>query len=154
MSIAKTIEDYLRQNAVAYVVVDHSRSLTTQQTAAVAHIPAEQIAKAVILSDEDGYVMAVIPGDRHVEVKSLSRKLGRRLQLADEMRMTSVFKDCQPGAIPPIGPAYNIETVVDESLVGRQKLCFVGGDHDRLICVDGDDFVRLLEPVDYGRFSH
>lgn len=154
MAIAKTIEEYLRQNAVAYTVVDHLRSMTTQHTATVAHMPADQIAKAVILSDEDGYLMAVIPGDRHVEVKSISKKLGRRLHLADEMRMTSMFKDCQPGAIPPIGPAYNMETIVDESLVGRQKLCFVAGDHDRLLCVDGDDFVRLLEPADYGRISH
>lgn len=154
MSIARTIENYLRENAVAYTVVEHSRSMSTRQTAERAHMPPEQIAKAVILSDEDGYLMAVIPGDRHVELNALSKKLGRRLQLADETRITSAFRDCQPGAIPPIGPAYNVETIVDESLVGRQKVCFVGGDHDRLICVDGDDFVRLVQPAEYGHFSH
>lgn len=154
MSIARTIENYLRENAVAYTVIEHSRSMSTRQTAEAAHMPAEQIAKAVILFDENGYLMAVIPGDCHVELDKLSRRLGRRLHLADETRITSVFQDCQPGAIPPLGPAYNIETIVDESLVGRPKVCFVGGDHDRLICVDGGDFVRLLQPAAYGHFSH
>ena len=47
-----------------------------------------------------------------------------------------------------------METVVDESLVGRKEIWFVAGDHYRLIRVDGDDFVRLLARAQFGRFSH
>jgi prolyl-tRNA editing enzyme YbaK/EbsC (Cys-tRNA(Pro) deacylase) len=43
---------------------------------------------------------------------------------------------------------------VDESLVGRNKVWFVAGDHYRLIAVDGDDFVRMLGRAQFGRFSH
>lgn len=154
MTIARTVESYLKDNVVSYAVVEHPRSISSRQTAEAAHVPLRHIAKGVVLADEDGYLMAVIPGDRHVELNTLCKKLGRRLKLVDDTSMAPMFKDCEPGVIPPMGPAYNIETIVDESLIGRKSVCFSGCDHDRLICVDGRDFVRLLRPADYGRFSH
>ncbi len=154
MSIANTVANYLKQNMVAYTVIDHPRSMSSRETAVAAHMPPDDIAKAVVLSDRKGYLMVVIPGDRHVELGKLVHKLGRPLRLADEERVAPVFKDCELGAIPPIGPAYNMDTMVDESLVGKKRVCFVSGDHGRLICVDGEDFLHLLRQARYGQFSH
>lgn len=154
MTIAKTVENYLQQSGVKYEVVEHPHSISSKETAHTAHLPPEQIAKAVLLWDERGYVMAVVPADRYVELHKLSQKLGRDLELLDESRIAPVFKDCETGAVPPIGPAYDVETVVDESLVGHGRIYFVAGDHDRLIGVDGEDFLHLLRQARYGRFSH
>lgn len=154
MTIAKTVENYLRQNDVAYSILEHPPTISSKQTAEAVHLAPGQVAKAVVLWDERGYVMAVVPGDRYVDVHKLSKKLGRHLELLDESRIGSVFKDCEAGAIPPIGPAYNMETIIDESLVGQEEIYFVGGDHDRLIGVDGEDFLHLLRQARYGRFSH
>lgn len=154
MTVAKTIESFLQQHAVHYTVLEHPRSLSSRETVGATHLAPADIAKAVILGDDKGYVMAVIPSDRYVELHQLSEKLGRKLDLISESRLAPVFKDCEPGAIPPIGPAYNMETIVDESLVGRKKVWFVAGDHYRLFAVDGDDFVRLLGQAQFSRFSH
>ncbi|MFL6647270.1 MAG: YbaK/EbsC family protein, partial [Sulfurifustaceae bacterium] len=94
------------------------------------------------------------PADHHVEMRTLCEKLGRRLDLVAESRLPPIFKDCELGAIPPIGPAYNIETIVDASLVGRKKIWFVAGDHYRLLGVDGKDFVRMLASAQFSQFSH
>lgn len=154
MAIAKTVEKYLQENGVRYTIAEHPHSISSTRTAEAAHVPPQQMAKAVVLWDRKGYVMAVLPGDRHVELHKLSDTLGRQLQLLDESRLAPVFKDCELGAIPPIGPAYNMDTIVDDDLVGQEHIWFVGGDHDRLIGVSGGDFLHLLRQARYGRFTH
>lgn len=154
MAIAKTVERYLREHGTAYAVVPHAPSMSSKETAAAAHVRPEQIAKAVVLADDRGFLMAVLPGDRHVQLHRLSDRLRRRFALVNEQRIAPIFKDCDLGAIPPLGPAYGMQTIVDDSLVGRKLVFFVAGDHDELIQVDGDAFVHLLSSAQHGQFSH
>ena len=154
MAIANTILSYLNEREIPYSVVPHPRTLSTRQTADAAHIPPERVAKAVVLADRRGYLMAVIPGDRPVSIENLAPRLGGQLALALENRIAPVFKDCDLGAIPPIGPAYGMETVLDDSLVGQPEIYFEAGDHEELIRIDGDRFVSLLREARHGQFSH
>jgi Ala-tRNA(Pro) deacylase len=154
MSVAKTVMSYLQSHQIPYAVVPHRRTLSSRESAEAAHVSARCLAKAVVFWDRQGYLMAVVPGDRHVGVDSLSDKLGRQLELADESRLAPVFKDCELGAIPPLGPAYGMETIVDDSLVGLEEVYFEAGDHLELICVEGEQFLRILNPAWHGRFSH
>lgn len=154
MAVAYTVIDYLQKNGIAYSVVAHSHTYSSKQTANTAHVPAERLAKAVVLTDPKGYLMVVVPSNRYVEVRTLSKKLGRELALAEEVRIAPVFTDCELGAIPPIGPAYGMETVVDDSLVGQPEIYFEAGDHEELVRVRGEEFLRLLREAQHGQFSH
>lgn len=154
MPIAKTVTDYLQKHRVPYSVVPHVRTYSSKDSAQRAHVRPERLAKAVVLIGRGGYVMVVVPGDRHVEVHALSHKLGRELALVPETSLAPLFKDCAPGAIPPIGPAYGMETIVDDSLVGQPEVYFEAGDHEELIRVDGEQFLRLLSEARHGQFSH
>jgi Ala-tRNA(Pro) deacylase len=154
MTIAHTVKEFLEQSGVEYAVVPHPHSESSRQTAQVAHVPTDQLAKAVVLMDEVGYLMAVLPGDRHVGVETLSKKLGRKLELAAESRLVPVFKDCDPGAIPPLGPAYGMQTVLDDRLVGLPHIYFEAGDHEDLVRVDGEQFIRLMKEAQHGQFSY
>jgi Ala-tRNA(Pro) deacylase len=89
-----------------------------------------------------------------VGVETLSRRLGRELQLVDENRIAPIFKDCDVGAIPPLGPAYGMETVVDDRLVGQREVYFEAGDHEDLVCVSGEQFLALLKEAQHAAFSH
>lgn len=154
MSVARTVESFLHERAVRYTVLEHPRSLSSKETSSITHLPPDDIAKAVVLGDEKGCLMAVIPADHHVDVHMLCEKLGRRLDLVAEPRLLRMFKDCELGAIPPLGPAYHMDTIVDASLVGRKKVWFVAGDHYRMLGVDGEDFVRMLGSARFSQFSH
>jgi Ala-tRNA(Pro) deacylase len=154
MAIAGTVMSILRRHGVPYAVVPHPHTNTSRETAQRAHVPSDRLAKAVVLSDGDSYVMAVIPADRHLSLHTLSGKLHRNLALVPESRFTTVFKDCDPGAIPPFGSAYGMPTVVDDSLVGLPEVYFEAGDHEELVRVDGEAFLRLLAEAEHGRFSH
>ena len=154
MAIARTVTHYLQSNRVRYSVVPHPHTHTSRETAESLVVSAEQLAKAVVLSDAHGYLMAVIPSNRHVSMPRLSELLGRRLELAPEGRIAPVFKDCEVGAIPPIGPAYGMETIVDDSLVGEPVIYFEAGDHEEVIRVDGETFLSLLRAARHGQFAH
>lgn len=152
--IAKTVVDCLQRGHVSYDIIAHPRTSTARDAAQSVHVPVERVAKAVLLRDGRGYVMAVVPACRYVSVKTLGRKLRRRLSLAREDGLQPIFNDCDLGAIPPLGPAYGVQTAVDDSLVGQPEVYFEGGDHEELIRVSGEQFLTLLREAWYGRFSH
>ena len=144
MSIATSVERRLNQMGVKYDVIWHHHTSSSTYTAQAAHVPGEQLAKCVMLEDDRGYVMAVLPAARKVDLGALHRRLGRELGLATEREFARLFADCEPGAIPPLGDAYGIDTIVDGSLVGKQDIYFESGDHCALVHVSGADFLRLM----------
>ena len=81
-------------------------------------------------------------------------ELNRELELVEEDEFAKLFPDCEPGAIPPLGPAYNIETFLDEALKSLANIYFESGDHEHLIHTSGEDFKKLLSGVRHGHFSH
>lgn len=154
MPLAKTVMSCLQSHQVPYEVIPHPYRETTREAAESARVPLGQLAKAVVLADRRGYVMAVLPGDRHVSFEDLRKRLGRRLNLAAETRFQQVFRDCESGAIPPLGPAYGLETIIDDSLVGLPEVYFEAGDHRELIRVSGDRFLALMPEAKHGQFAH
>ena len=154
MAVARTITDFLQRQRAHYAVVPHPHTETSRATAHTVRVAADQLAKAVVLIDERGYVMAVVPSSRHVSTNRLSELLGRRLELATESRIAPVLRDCDPGAIPPLGPAYGMDTIVDDSLVGQPVIYFEAGDHEQVIQVDGEVFLSLLKEARHGQFTH
>ena len=130
---------------------DHSRS--SAETARNAHVPPGQLAKSVILQDDAGCVMAVLPADKQLMVGEFSRLLGRyKLRLADEARIAQLFDDCEPGAIPPVGMAWGIQTIVDEELESNEVVYMEGGDHKRLLRLSHDQFHELMRAQPHGSF--
>lgn len=153
MSIAHTLHDYMMQQGVRYEVTTHPHTLTSMETAAAAHVPGDELAKAVILEDDDGYVMAVVPATHHVKLGKLRGQLGRNLRLALERDFSAVFSDCEAGAIPPLGMAYGMPTLVDDSLAEQPDVYLEAGDHEGLIHLERSAFQNLLATAQHGRFS-
>ena len=153
MSIAHTLHDYMVLQGVRYEVMTHPHTATSMETAAAAHVPGDELAKAVILEDDDGYVMAVVPATHHVRLGKLRGQLGRNLRLALERDFSAVFSDCEAGAIPPLGMAYGMPTLVDDSLSEQPDVYLEAGDHEGLIHLNGSAFQGLLATAQHGRFS-
>ena len=144
MSVASRIRKYMSARGVSWDPVPHDPSATTVDAAHAALLSESRVAKAVVLEDEAGYVLAVIGANHSLDVSALSDALGRRLQLAAEPELDALFDDCEPGAVPAIGPAYGIPTVWDDSLGERRDVYFEGGDHRTLVHLSGSDFGKLM----------
>ena len=155
MAIASTVSNYLAEHDVAYDVLAHPHTATSGESAQAAHVPGTRLAKSVVLEDEQGYLMVVLPSNRQIDLGELHRQLNRNLGLATEGELGSLFVDCEIGALPAMGPAYGMETVVDDTLAEQSDIYFEAGDHEQLIHVSAETFQTLLgERARHGRFSH
>nr|MDJ0881513.1 YbaK/EbsC family protein [Gammaproteobacteria bacterium] len=118
-----------------------------------AHIPAEKMVKAVILGDDDGYVMALVSGDHHVKIHNVNKKLHRNLALVKEDELHDLFADCETGAIPPLGEAYNIPVVIDDDLEHLEDVFIEAGTHSDLLHLSGEDFRKLMKEAKHAQIS-
>ncbi|HEX5632199.1 MAG TPA: YbaK/EbsC family protein [Gemmatimonadales bacterium] len=154
MALAPLVEDYLNRHDAKYDVVAHPRSTHSKETAELADIPGERLVKSVVLRDEDDAVLlAVLPSTLSVHIGHLSEQTHRRLRLADEDDLQGVFPDCSPGAIPPLGPAYGVRTILDDSLDAHADLWFEAGDHEHLVHMSCGQFMALVGPAQKVHFG-
>ncbi|MHA1598640.1 MAG: YbaK/EbsC family protein, partial [Alphaproteobacteria bacterium] len=101
-----------------------------------------------------GYVMAVLPSSHMIDLFKISQTFDRNFDFASESELEALFDDCDPGAVPPIGGAYGMQVMWDDSLQGKSDIYFEGGDHRTVVHVSGDDFSRLMATAEHARFSH
>lgn len=145
MTISTTAKSFLDDQHVSYSVLNHEPSHCSQETAEFMHISGEKLAKSVVLEDEEGYVMAVLPATHRLDENAIKTVTHRNLHLANEIELADLFHDCQLGAIPAVGQAFGIETIVDTALFEQGDIYFEGGDHENVIHLRGDDFEKLMQ---------
>ena len=154
MAIATNLRTFLDANHLDYETVRHERTQSAGQSAAAAHVPGDKVAKAVVLKDEAGYLLAVLPSTHRVHLGRLHRTLDRRLGLATEGEAAGIFPDCAIGAIPAAGLLYDVDTMVDDALLQQTDVYFEAGDHQQLIHMNRREFGRLLGDATHSRFSY
>lgn len=154
MAIAESVKSFLQQKSVAYELVSHPHTGSSHETAEASHVNEDHIAKAVMVKDADGYAMVVVPASNYVEMKHVRKELDRPLELVEEDEFAKLFPDCEAGAVPPLGPAYQIETFLDEALTTLANVYFESGDHEHLVHISGNDFKALFSGVRHGHYSH
>jgi Ala-tRNA(Pro) deacylase len=153
MTIAATVQRYLRDCGIDYEVVEHVRTLSSSRTAQAGHVSGDRLAKAVVLKSEGGFTMAVLPASRHLRLGEIQDYLERPVGLATEREVEQLFGDCELGAIPPMGKPYGMAMIVDDSLAEQPDVYFEAGDHMSLIHVNAMAFQRLMAEARHGRFS-
>jgi Ala-tRNA(Pro) deacylase len=145
MTIAATLEKYLDGKGVDYEVLTHRHTEDSLHTAEAAHVTGDKLAKAIVLKDEDGYLVAVIPATFKLKMGLVHQFTGRNhLAVAEEHALERLFKDCEFGAVPAVAAAYGLEAVWDETLAYAETVYFEGGDHASLFKISGSDFKKLM----------
>lgn len=154
MAIAMTLKDYLDDLGIDYDVSTHSHTATNTQTARAAGISDEQLAKSVMLEDDNGhYMLAVIPSNRRVDLGALDERYKSHVNLAPAEMLSELFDDCEPGAIPVTGDAYGYDVIWDDKLAECKDVYFEAGDHMHLIHTTGDNFQQLMGNADHCGFT-
>jgi len=82
------------------------------RSAEACRVSGDCAAKAVVLRDEYGYVLAILPASHHIRLEDLRMQLGLDVDLAAEYEIEELFDDCAPGAVPPVGECYALEGVI------------------------------------------
>jgi Ala-tRNA(Pro) deacylase len=146
MSISTRLKSFLEENQIRYSVMTHTATYTAQGAAATMQISGKELAKTVVLWAGEELILAVLPAPNHVRLDTLAAELGKPVRLATEQEFSSLFADCELGAMPPLGSLYNLPVFVDESLAADEAIVFNAGTHRDAIRMRYDDFVRLTKP--------
>ncbi|HEX3019072.1 MAG TPA: YbaK/EbsC family protein [Chitinispirillaceae bacterium] len=145
--MVKRLKEFLDQHSIKYQIITHSVAYTSQEIAAMAHIPGQCMAKVVIIKADDKMFMAVLPASHVVDFRRIQEIYGsNHVELAIESQYSSLFEDCEPGAMPPFGNLYNLKVYVSTSLSEDEQIVFNAGSHRELIKLYYKDFDRLVKP--------
>lgn len=153
MPIASRLKWYLDSRSLDYELVHHSHTKTSRDSAAAAHLRSGRVAKGVLLEDERGYLLAILPASCRLSLQAIEDQLHRRLELASERELGDLFPDCEVGAVPPAGEVYNLPMLVDDSLLKLPDLYLEAGDHEDLVHLSGESFRSLLSESPHAHFA-
>jgi Ala-tRNA(Pro) deacylase len=146
--IVKKLKDFLDEQGVEYVSITHSKAFTAQKIAASAHIPGKEVAKTVMVKIDGKMAMAVLPASYRVDFDLLKGALGaKKVDLAQEKEFSSIFPNCEVGAMPPFGNLWDLGVFVAESLAENKEIVFNAGSHTELIRMTFTDYKNLVNPV-------
>ena len=151
MAVAITLDEFLTKQHIGYEVIKHRSTETALDSSRSAKLPAAQVAKAVMLEDNQGnLLMATVPAMRRVSINRINMLTNGEYKLVSEARLLELFPDCKKGAIPSLGDAYNLKMMVDDELLSSSEVYIEAGDHQRMLKIDGDEFRHLVANVPHG----
>jgi Ala-tRNA(Pro) deacylase len=153
MTIATTLKSFLEENHVEYDMVNHIHSDTALESAHSAHVPSHQVAKAVVLEDDKGYIVGVLPSTNRLDMGWVNETLGRDLEMANEDELPLLFQDCEFGAVPALSTAYGLDVIWDDQLKAASDIYIEAGDHENLIHMRGESFCKLMENLPHNMIS-
>jgi Ala-tRNA(Pro) deacylase len=137
---------FLERQGVPYEVVEHEPTQSAAAEARAAGMPPERVAKTVVLCDEEGLRLAVIPASERLDLHKVKDELGSGgVRLVTEQEMAERFREFEVGAVPPFGPMFDALELVDERLLDQDRILCSGGDHEHAILVDPRDLVQAGE---------
>ena len=95
MSTSITVRRYLNKQDVRYATTEFAGSIDEMFNNGNEKVNPSQIAKAVVLKDIRGMLMAVLPGPHLLDIDAINRQLHRNLREADTKEYQTVFSTYQ-----------------------------------------------------------
>ena len=148
MTMSSMIKLYLDRKRTSYSRKNHPLAFTSQEVAAVGHIPGREFAKTVELKADGHLIMAVLGADRMIDMQVLKRRLGCSiLSLVSEEEFGEQFPACELGAVPPFGKLFGLMLYCDKALAKQAEIEFNAGTHTGTIRMKFSEFMRLESPL-------
>ena len=141
------VQSYLDQLGINYKISHHPTAYTAQDLAAVEHVPGRKVIKPVVVQADGQFVMCALPAPYKVDLDELRQQLDADdICLVDENKLQELFPNCELGAEPPIGRMFNMQTLMDESVMSDDQVMFQAGTHDDAITMSLADYRRAAMP--------
>jgi HD-like signal output (HDOD) protein/prolyl-tRNA editing enzyme YbaK/EbsC (Cys-tRNA(Pro) deacylase) len=136
MPAAVRLEQYFGRVGAIPGQLKHDRANKLKDLVSQTGISCDALIKCLLLIDLKGVVMAVIPVSHHLDIDAVNHKLGRHLQALHSSQADSLFPDCMPDIHPPVGMAYGLTTIIDQTILNWPKLYMQSGCPCTLLSLD------------------
>ncbi|NQY64194.1 MAG: YbaK/EbsC family protein [Alteromonadaceae bacterium] len=151
MAISISFIDYLSKHDIDYELISHRHTTSSIDSSFTAHLPSEQVAKAIILQSNDGdYLMASLSVGHRLSISQVNELTGKQYNLVNEVRLSELFPDCEQGAIPGIGEIFKINMLVDDALLNAEQIYIEAGDHCHLVKINQRQYTNILLDIPHG----
>jgi Ala-tRNA(Pro) deacylase len=145
-TVADRLLARLAQGAADHAVLRHAPVYTSAEAAAVRGSSLASGAKALVVSADGVTRLLVLPADCKLDGRALRRQAGvKKLRFLDRdelFRQTGL----EPGAVPPFGSLFGLETWCDRRLAVEPEINFNAGAHDVSVRLAWTDYLRLEQP--------
>lgn len=151
--LVERIKSLFEKNNFWFESFEHEPVRTSEEAAQIrSGYQLEQGAKAMLVRIKISkankfFVMLVLPGDQRLDfskVKALFK--AKDVRFATEDEVTEISGGVQPGGVPPFGNLFDLEVIVDPSLLKNEKIIFNAGDRCFSVACKSQDWQTLVKP--------
>jgi len=135
-----------------YRIIEHEPEGRSEEISRIRGNDPAQAMKAIVLSVKGGghgkrAVMAVIPGNRRLDMKALLAHMGAQKGRFAPPDEAAELTGCVSGSIPPFSFHDDLNLVVDESFLAWDEVAFNAGRLDRSLFLNFTDYRRIVAPA-------
>ncbi|MDN5727051.1 MAG: YbaK/EbsC family protein [Propionibacteriales bacterium] len=125
-------------------LVERGPASSLEEAAMQLGISPHSLVKSMLVRGKDGYLFALVPGDRQIAWPKLRAVVGVNklvLPSAEE-----AYEACgyERGTVTPIGATGDWPVYVDERVLG-ERIALGSGTHTHSLLVDTDDLIRAYD---------
>jgi Ala-tRNA(Pro) deacylase len=147
MPLSERLRKFLDSHLAEFTITSHPKAFTAREVAAAEHLPAQEVAKTVVVFGDGAYHMIVVPASKLVDLHEVRPVLGlSQARLATEDELARLFPDCELGAMPPLGPLYGFPVYLDTTLAAQDIIACNAGTHREVMHMRVAEFRRLVSP--------
>ena len=141
----------LDEQGAQYRTIDHAPQGATEAVSALRGNSLAQAAKCIVVMVKVGkkvtrYVLAVVPGDRRVDLGAVKALLGGTYVAFASKDVAEQLAGSVSGTVLPFSFHERLELVVDPGLLEHDELFFNAARLDRSLALAAKDYVRVASP--------
>jgi Ala-tRNA(Pro) deacylase len=138
----------LDEAGARYELLPHAHTESAVAQAEALGLAPAEVAKTLVVTTPDGYVRAVLPASKRIDLRKLREVRGggkKKVHLASEDDLARDYPEFDLGAVPPIGGGRRDPVVVDSRLAERESIVLEAGSHEESVRVRTGDLLRVTE---------
>ncbi|MCW7941469.1 prolyl-tRNA synthetase [Streptomyces hygroscopicus] len=150
--VFERLKDLLDSGAASYRTIRHEPEGRTEAASRLRRHPSAQAAKSIVVRVATGkrsrrYVLAVVPGDRRVDLSALAVRYGGREASFAAREVAERLAGSVSGSITPFAFSAELDLLVDEGLLVHDEIYFNAGRLDVSVALSVADYVQLARPA-------
>ncbi|WP_286805966.1 MULTISPECIES: HDOD domain-containing protein [unclassified Marinimicrobium] len=145
MPLPTSVESLLNSQNIHYDLATAPVDANNQPLWHDQHLRNVGAAKAVLLEDEKGRILAVISADTLLDLNAVNRQMDRELRATNQGAVRQFCDTYSLQSVPALPKLAGLPTLVDKQLLSRESLLLDSGDDTQLLHINRDDFQQVLE---------
>ncbi|MFF8641573.1 YbaK/EbsC family protein [Streptomyces sp. NPDC015345] len=150
--VFRRLTDMFSSGSVSYRMIPHEPEGSTEAASRLRRHPLQQAAKSIVVRVATGkrsrrYVLAVVPGDRRVDLAALAERYGGREASFADRAVAERLAGSVSGSITPFAFSSELDLLVDENLLVHEEIYFNAGRLDLSVALSVSDYLDLAEPT-------